>query len=169
MVQTKYYSETVWFSPIRNRQLTINEVKIYRSLGKKSEFADTIRFPSRHEYRVYSVLRNSHLFSEIIPQYKVEIIPPKQLLCFPNGKNWKVDFCVRYQDKPLMLVEAKGIVTKEFPAILAMLEHYNRELFERLWLVFANKIPQTHLIKNLQKHKRAPRICTFRQFQAQLK
>ncbi len=168
-MRSKYKAAPVYFCSRQNRQLTPNEIKIYKASGNKSDFTDVIRFESQHEYKVYLVLRNSYLFSEISPQYQVEILPPKDSACFPTGKRWQVDFLAKGQHKePLMLVEAKGLITRDFPLILAMFENFNQELFSKLWLVF-DRIPKhNQLVKNLlhrQNKPNIPRIVTLSQFQ----
>ena len=167
---TKYKAKLVYYSPSKNRQLTKNEIQAYKSYGINSGFADAIKFDSYHEYKVYLSLRNSYIISEVIPHPKIEILSKKdKLACFPTGKRWAVDFIARgHHKETLMLVEAKGVITQEFPFILAMLEKYHRELFGKLWLVFPNRIPKCYLIQNLlrrQNQPNMPRIVTLKQFQ----
>ncbi len=169
-MRSKYKSSVVHYSPSKGRELSANEIENYKSFGNISGFTDVIRFDSYHEYQVYQSLKNSQLGSAIIPHYSIPILPPKKSIIFPRGKNWRVDFLVKgYHQEPLLLVEAKGFITREFTLILAMLEKYNPNLFGKLWLIFPdNRIPKKNLITNLRKKQNqpgTPKILTLSQFQ----
>ena len=171
---SKFNAKGVHFSPVLDRPLLANEILEYQQRGHESDFPDTIFFASKHEYQVYLALCNSRLVSRVIPQYPVEIFPPKQYLSFPNGKRWKVDFlALGHQNKPLFIVEAKGFITLDFPYILAMLEAHNKKMFERLFIVFSGKVPSKHILNNLiktNKHTyRVPEISTLSQFKKSIK
>ena len=109
----KYKAIKVYYSSLLNRELTNYEYEqsSYRNFGK------IIKFDSRFEYQVYQTLQQSYLAKEIIPHCPITLLPPCKV--FPKGKSWKVDFLVKGQHKePLFLIEAKGIVNREFPWIL---------------------------------------------------
>lgn len=153
----KYRATKVYYSSLLKRELTNYEYQqsSYRSFGK------IIKFDSRFEYQVFQTLQQSYLAKEIIPHCPIALLPPCKV--FPKGKTWKVDFLVKgHNDSTLLLVEAKGIVNREFPWILALLELNNLDLFQRLWLVF-NRIPSNNVIKILRRHD-YPKIVTLSQF-----
>lgn len=156
-MKNKYKASQVYFSISLERELTDYEAQesIYRDFGK------VLKFDSRFEYQVFKVLHQSSLAYEIIPHCSIALLPPCKT--YPKGKSWKVDFLVKGQHKePLFLVEAKGLVNREFPWILAALELTNPVLFQKLWLVF-NRIPSNQVIKVLRKHD-FPKIVTLSEF-----
>ncbi len=166
---SKFKARGVYFSPVLDRPLLANEILEYKLHSNTSSFSDTIYFASKHEYQVYLTLCNSRVVKRVIPQYPVEILPPKKYLSFPGGKRWKVDFlALGHQNEPLFIVEAKGFVTLDFPYVLAMLEVHNKKMFESLFLVFPSKVSNKRIINNLVKGQNSthklPKICTLPQF-----
>ncbi len=168
----KYKAQPVYFSHTLGRQLSINEIRIYQNrhifLSDSAKFGTVIRLDSQLEFKVFQVLNSSSLVSSIIPHHQVKLIPKNTSHVFPSGKIWKVDFLVKGQHKELLfLVEAKGMITNDFPFILNLLEQNRPELFHKLWIVFNDKVPTSKLVvRNLRKNK-TPRLVTLREFRQQ--
>ena len=169
---SKYRAKPVYFSHCLGRQLSVDEVKTHENrhifLADSAKLGAVIRFDSQLEFRVFQVLNNSSLVSSIIPHHQVKLIPKNTSHVFPNGKTWKVDFLVKgHHKEPLCLVEAKGMIQRDFPFILNLLEQNRPELFSKLWIVFNDKVPASKLlVKNLRKN-RIPKLVTLREFQQQ--
>ncbi|MDJ0650292.1 MAG: hypothetical protein QNJ60_16485 [Xenococcaceae cyanobacterium MO_188.B19] len=171
-MKNKYKAHPVYFSHSLGRSLSIDEVEIYESrhilLSDSAKLGTVIKFDSQLEFKVFQVLNSSSLVSSIIPHHQVKLIPKNTSHVFPGGKTWKVDFLVKGQHKePLFLVEAKGIIQRDFPFILNLLEQNRPELFNKLWIVFNDKVPTSKLVvKNLRKN-RTPKLVTLREFKNQ--
>ena len=168
---SKYKAKPVYFSHRLGRQLSFTEIqfcsnKLIQPL-QKAKYGTVIRFDSQLEYKVYRALLSSPSVSTIIPHHQIELIPTNNSRIFPNGKTWKIDFLAKGQHKePLFLVEAKGMIQRDFPFILNLLEQNRPELFNKLWIVF-DRVPTSKLlVKNLRKNK-VPRIVTLREFEQQ--
>ena len=167
----KYGAKTVYFSHNLNRQLLPDEVTVYTNRfiqpPEIAKFGKVLKLDSKLEFQVFQILNSSYLVSDIIPHYPIDILLPNQSRCYPNGKKWKVDFLAKGHHKEvLMVVEAKGVVTRDFPWTLINLEREKPELFQKLWLVF-NRIPSNNLIKNLRKTvDNYPKIVTLSQFKS---
>ncbi len=146
--ESKFSAKSLYYHPQSQQFYSKIETKQLNSLARR----ELIFFPSTHEFKVYRALLSlaDKFFLEVHP--KVQIIPPKVLKTFPQGKKWTVDFLLRDKDDRTItaLIEAKGIISKDFPLILALLELHNKELFDKTWLIFPSKIPtQCQVIKNL--------------------
>ena len=161
---TKYRAKPLYYCHQAQKFIEPKQVKQLN----KSEQKSLTYFASRHEFDVYKVLFETGLRSKIELQPKVEIIPPKVTTCYPSGKYWKADFMARIDSKPVMLVEAKGVVTKDFMLTLSLLELNNQELFNKLWLIFPNSIPQNLLIKRLQQTTMKEKVLTLKQFRKKI-
>ncbi len=165
MSSNKYQAKPVFYCHDLQRELSVEEIYTY----KKGYYLDrnwkVTKFDSQLEFKVFQILESSYLVKSLEVHPPIQLIPPKTCKCYPNGKNWKVDFIAKNNGGlPSMIVEAKGRVTKEFPLILAMFERSNPKMFEKLWLVF-DKIPSNnHLVKHLSKLD-VPRVVTVRQLQ----
>ena len=95
--------------------------------------------------------------------YRVEPIPIIQeiKLCNIQKNKTKIfklddhlnDFMISQPNRPstpMLYVEAKGVINKEFEFILSVLEQNNPIAFHTLYIVFADKIPSSNqVIKNL--------------------
>lgn len=173
-MSNKYNAKPVYFSHRLGRQLSIDEVESYSfkltQLRKSNKFGTVIRFDSKLEFKVYQALFSNPSVSTVIPHCEIELIPKNSSRVFPNGKTWKVDFLVKGQHKePLFLIEAKGIIQRDFAFILNLLEQNQPQLFNKLWLVFSDKVPTSKLlVRNLKKNK-FPRLVTLREFEQQFR
>lgn len=169
----KYFANPIYFSYALGRPLSKDEIGIHQNrhilLSQSAKLGTVIRFDSQLEFKVFQVLNNSPITSVIIPHHEVLIIPKKSSYVFPSGKTWKVDFLVKgHHKETLCLVEAKGIINRDFPFILNLLEQNRPELFNKLWIVFDSKIPVSKLlVKNLRKSKDCPKLLTLKQFTQQ--
>ncbi len=168
-MKNKYRAKAVFYSHSLYRALTEHEIKIYQTCVN-NPYGVITKFDSKLEFKVFQVLQNCPLVSDIIPHHQIRLIPKNSSSIFPNGKTWKVDFLVQgKQDKPLFLVEAKGIISRDFPFLLNLLEQNQPELFNKLWLVFNDKIPTSKLlVKNLRKSKSSLKLVTLKEFQQKL-
>ena len=168
----KYKAKPVYFSHRLARQLSVDEIRMHQNrhifLAESAKLGSIIRFDSQLEFKVFQVLNGSSMVSNIISHHQVQIIPKKKSSVFPSGKTWKVDFLVKgHHKEPLCLVEAKGIIQRDFPFILNLLELNKPELFNRLWIVFNDRVPTSKLlVKNLRKVN-FPRLVTLKEFSQQ--
>jgi hypothetical protein len=134
--------------------------------AKEIDKNSLLYFPSRHEFAVYKILL-SLTDKYILKRHQdIEIIKPKTTLVHPKGKCWQADFTLSNTDLSLQtIVEAKGAITRDFPLILALLELNNKELFDKIWLVFPSQVPASNqVIRNLQKTPMKNRIVTLAEF-----
>lgn len=157
----KYKSISVYWDVFSRTVVPRERIEKYR-IGRKIRLPlHILHFASKHEFSVYLELLKVFPSSQIIPQCPIQILPPSK--CYPNGKKWKVDFAIKKPSPELgviALVEAKGIVTREFLFSICCFEQsQHSELFDRLWLVFpTDNFPRNQLIKNLQKSDFGDRI-----------
>lgn len=156
----KYHAKQVYYDPLT--QEVLPEKKAEELVNGKS--SNLFRFDSQHEFNVFKVLeRNTSLAISV--HHSIEVIPPNEITTFADGKKWRVDFAVKdEQVKGLFYIEAKGILTKDFILTLALLELYHPEIFNRLWLVFPQKIPNNRVIGRLMKTPFQHRIVTLKNF-----
>jgi hypothetical protein len=139
MSRNKYKATSVWYDSVT--QEIVSSLDIYEARKRKdSHFLQRcLNFDSYHEYQVFLNLRR--LFNS--SNYDIHCHSPfliiKPAIVFPRGKTWKIDFVVTTKDQQVVaLVEAKGVITKDFPLILACLEINQPKLFNELFLVFNN-------------------------------
>lgn len=161
---TKYRAKPLYYCQQTKQIIESKQAKQLSKLEQKS----LTYFASRHEFNVYRCLLEAGFCSEIQLQPKIEIIPPNTISCYPKGKYWKADFMTIVNSQPAMLVEAKGVITKDFLLILALLELNNQELFSRLWIIFPTVIPNNLPIKRLLKTAMKERILTLKNFREKL-
>lgn len=161
---TKYRAKPLYYCHQTCAVIKPDRVKKLSVSAKKS----LTYFASSHEFNVYRVLLESGLYSQIELQPQIEVIPPGITTCYPKGKYWKADFMTCVNSKPTMLVEAKGMLTKDFLLTLALLELNNLELFNKLWIIFPTVIPANLIIKRLQKTAMKERILTLGGFQKKM-
>lgn len=143
MVATpKYKAKAVYYDSIRRVVIGMDEVENYRVKGRLKLPKHFARFDSQHEFGVYLELCRLYGEDRIIRQYPVEIFPPG--LCYPKGRTWRIDFAIthlEYKGVVRHFVEAKGAFLPEFALTLAIVERYQPEVFNMLWLVFSSQIP----------------------------
>jgi hypothetical protein len=125
------------------------------------------RFDSQHEFKVYLELVRMYGASNVVRQYPLEVFPKGY--CYPRGKTWKVDFAIRYNEisnLPHIFIEAKGAFLPEFATTLAAFELNNPDAFDRLYVVFSNKLPaENKMLGNLLKSPIAKQLMTLKELQ----
>ena len=130
-----------------------HDIEIYRCQGKLKLPEHIWRFDSQHEFKVYLELVRIFGVDRIERQYPLTIIPPGR--CYPNGKNWKVDFAITSdEDKYLYThyVEAKGAFLPELATTLALFEYQDPYDFNDLFVIFNGNPPSSNrVIKSLLK------------------
>jgi hypothetical protein len=158
---SKYKANPLYFHSQTSQVITAKDAK---GLDK----SNLQYFASQHEFNVYQTLlpfKERHGF-ELKTQSPVELIKPKLLTSYPKGKTWLADFELKDKDSTLMLVEAKGVLLKEFLLILALLELTNQEFFDKLWLIFPRQLPQNNeVINRLLKTPMKERLLTMKEFE----
>jgi hypothetical protein len=116
----KYNNIPLWYDPVKGTF----------SLEKQND--SDWYFPSMWEYQVYEELLK-WLPKEMIKRQHPLILKPKTM-AYPEI-NWKVDFAIFNREKPLMYVEAKGMITREFKTTLKILEYVNPQAWDILTVV----------------------------------
>jgi hypothetical protein len=158
----KYKSHPLYFHPSTQQVICTEEAK---GLDK----SNLIYFASRHEFATYKALLplTEKYRLEIHPT--VRIISPNTVTTYPKGKVWKVDFRLSDGLFTKMLIEAKGTITRDFPFTLTLLELNNKELLDKLWLVFPSQVPTNNqTIKNLLRSPMRHRILTLSELKKQV-
>ena len=150
----KYQAKYVYWNTEKQVVMHPIDVEIYRCHGRLKLPKRIVRFDSQHEFKVYLELAKMYGTENVSRQYPIQIIKPCR--CYPNGKDWKVDFAICSTNSPNYydyLVEAKGVVTSEFINTLVLLEQNNHIAFESLEIVFPRSIPTDNkVIRNLLKY-----------------
>lgn len=148
----KYKAKYVYWDLVKRVVLSPIDIEIYRCNDKLKLPERIVRFDSQHEFKVYLELCRMYASDLIKLQVPVEILPPCN--CYPKGKRWRLDFAIINSKNRGVIdfyVEAKGMVHPEFPDNLAMLEINNPYEFEKLYIVFPQRIPnKTKVIKSLR-------------------
>lgn len=150
-VTPKYKAKFVFYD--LERRIVVRKEDVLVRRGKKSLVLpdNVIRFDSQHEFKVYLELCRMYGASYVCRQRAVKIYSPG--LCYPKGKNWKVDFGVisSAQHNVLnYLVEAKGAFLPEFAHTLASFEEAQAaEAFKKLFIVFSEIPTHNRVIKAL--------------------
>lgn len=161
----KYKAKAVYFDSNRRVVIAENEAERYRVKGKLKLRDGIIRFDSQHEFKVYLELCRMYGAEMVDRQYKVQIYSSG--LCYPKGKDWKVDFsipCPSHPDRPEALVEAKGACLSEFAYTLSALEQLQPDLFDRLFIVFSDRIPvENKVISSLMNSNYEYRLLTLKE------
>lgn len=151
MAGKKYKNQQVFWDVREQAVVSPYIINKYRYGNSLKLPRHIIRFPSKHEFKVYLELLRMYGIHRVVSQYGVKISPPNK--CYPKGRLWKVDFAimsVTKQSKPQFIVEAKGLMTTDFKSALFCLEMHNPRYFDKLYIVFTDKIPtERHIIKNL--------------------
>jgi hypothetical protein len=162
MRTNKYKAKSVYYLPGEHRVIFASEVNKTDIATKKYYF-----FPSLHELNVYlALLPLLEKGYTIKNQSPIELIKPNELITYPNGRYWVADFVLSgnsgmsYQ----MVIEAKGVMTKDFVLLLALLEQNNKQAFDNLWLVFSSIPKQNRVIQGLLKTPMKDRIHTLTTF-----
>ncbi len=137
----KYKAVPMLYDPIRDIATPyVKGKEEYRNCKAKTD--TRLYFASTHEYKVYRMLIGVFGVENVLPQYKLPLVPKCQ--AYPNGKKWAVDFAVyKTQDAktPMLLVEAKGYILDYFPFQIALLEAYHPEFFENFYVLFEKLRP----------------------------
>lgn len=162
----KYQAKYVYWNTEKQVVIHPIDVEIYRCHGKLKLPKQVVRFDSQHEFRVYLELIRMYGVKGVKRQVKVNVF--KKTVCYPNSKQWKVDFAIDHclQDsRPSLYIEAKGFLTTDFINTLALLEVFNEDAWNSLFIVFPDKIP-THnkTIDSLLKNGWKDCILTLKQF-----
>lgn len=131
---SKYKASPLYYSPQTHQVLSAKEAKGLNT-------GNLFYFASKHEFSVYQTLLPLTYKYSLRLQSPIELVKPNLLSTYPNGRMWIADFELRDEDSTLMVIEAKGVLTKDFSLVLALLELNNQEFFNNLWLVF----PKSHL------------------------
>ena len=145
--KAKYKAKPVFWDSELRFVLGSNLIDSFRHKGRLKLPKQIIRFDSQHEFKVYLELCRMYGAERVGRQFRAEIIPPGY--CYPNGKNWKIDFAVSGETSFSGLthyVEAKGAFLPEFAHTLASFEAHDPVYFERLIVVFTNAIPKNNKI-----------------------
>ena len=163
----KYRAKPIYYDLLKNEQLTRNEVDFYKD-NYPSYYRDEIAFfASTFEFNVYQALLSKFSKSWIKLQHPVEIIGKG--ICYPKGKIWLADFAIVNPSSNFLIaiVEAKGVLTKDFVLTLASLESMQPQLFQKVHLVFSDVIPtQNQVIKRLFRSSHRDKILTLSELQA---
>lgn len=163
----KYKAKAVFFD--LDKRTVVNKDDVLVRRGKNSlVLPDNVtRFDSQHEFKVYLELCRMYGAENIVRQYPVEIYPPG--LCYPKGKNWKVDFAIKAPYKllkPYIFAEAKGAFLPEFAHTLASVECYQPEVFDDLYIVFGSSFPiENRVISSLVNSSFEYRLLTLKELQ----
>ena len=149
----KYSAKYVFWNTNTKTVISSEDANKLRS-GKQNKLPGHIRrFDSQHEFKVYLELARIYGYKRVRTQVAISILPPG--VCFPRGKQWRIDFAVTEPEDDHVFyayAEAKGFVTPEFAYTLACLEAYRPSIFNNLVLVFPNTIPvEKSIVKNLSK------------------
>jgi hypothetical protein len=156
---SKYKANPLYFHLQTKQVLTAKD-------AKGLDTSNLLYFASQHEFNVYQALLPLTEQYELKTQSPIEVIKPKLLASYPNGKKWVVDFELKNKDGvTVALIEAKGVLLKEFLLVLALLELNNQDFFNKLWLVFPQKLPQSNrVIDSLLKTPMKERLITMQDF-----
>lgn len=148
MVATKKNTAKPVFYNLKSQTvLTFEYVERYRENGKLKLPKDIHKFDSTHEFKVYLHLIRMYGVRRVMLQHRIPVVPKG--LCYPGGKNWRVDFAINnYPNLHRIdyIVEAKGIFTTEFAYTLALLEQNDPESFSKLRVVFCKTLPTKNRI-----------------------
>lgn len=113
-------------------------VRRYATKGRlkaKHTTVDGLTFDSAFESEVYKRLKKLD-YVDVTRQYKVMLKPPSEHF---SSTLWACDFFVEFQlsgNENGLLVEAKGLITKDFVDNMALLECFFPEFYPNLLLVF---------------------------------
>lgn len=143
----KYSAKPVFYNLKSQTVLTSEYAERYRENGRIKLSRDIHKFDSTHEFKVYLHLARIYGARRIVLQHPIQVVPKG--LCYPNGKNWRVDFAINnYPNlhKIDYFVEAKGMFTTEFAYTLALLEQNDPESFSKLRIVFGKSLPTKNRI-----------------------
>jgi hypothetical protein len=106
----------------------------FNKFGAVKTLVNGILFDSKLESATYERLLTlfpSPQFN-IKTQFPIEVKPRSQ--GFPSIF-WKVDFCILENDKPILYVEAKGTLTRDFKLLMKFLEYRDPILYSKIILV----------------------------------
>ncbi len=143
----KYKAKYVYWNAKACQVVDAASLERFRRKGRLVLSKDVWRFDSQHEFKVYLELCRMYEPHRIARQVALPIFEPGY--CFPNGKNWKVDFGIFSTDYPKYFshfVEAKGVFLPEFAFTLGSLEEYQFSIFRKLRIVFTDKIPSSNKV-----------------------
>jgi Protein of unknown function (DUF1064) len=109
----------------------------------KQAVSDGIHFASKYEAQVYRVL--NHLIKQNDPKgiiYRLDTQVPVTLydgLLMP-ARTWKCDFAITdLRTSKTLLIEAKGMIAREFSYMMNLLASNNQRAFSSLIVVSENK------------------------------
>jgi hypothetical protein len=159
----KYRAKAVYWNLVTRTVVSAQTIEQYRVNDKLDLPKCIARFDSQHEFKVYLELVRMYGADSIIRQHPITII--EECCTYPKGKTWKIDFLIQPSSGKLYVpkyVEAKGAFLPEFATTLAFLEMTSPELFERLFIVFGNKLPSgSQVLKNLLKSSMKDNLLTL--------
>ena len=163
--RTKYRAKHVFWDSLGRRTMNPQDIQSYRESGRLKLPSYIWRFDSTHEFKVYLELVRIFGAYRVVRQYALEVLPPSS--CYPKGKTWRVDFaiasCVN-QGGYNYYVEAKGAFLPEFATTLACLQLHNPFAFDKVHLVFPEKLPTTSKVLNsLKKTWHCNRLITLKE------
>lgn len=151
--QPKYQAKHVYWDAKNKIVRAGFDIEIYRCYGKLKLPPHIWRFDSQHEFKVYLELVRMYGEHRIERQFSVPIFPIS--CCYARGKSWKVDFALVNPNEPseiLYYIEAKGAFLTEFALTLAAFEQHQYERFERIKIIFPNRLPsKNNVVKSLLK------------------
>lgn len=130
MKSSKYHAKPTFIH--RETGALISE-EMYSQL-KKEKPNSVIRFDSKHESRVYEIIKKVYPDYEIDVHFNILVRPASTQ--FP-ALRWNADFHIKtnyYKDE--LIIEAKGVMTPEFKYKMMMLESFYPQYFNRVWVVY---------------------------------
>lgn len=170
----KYKAGRVFYDIKKGKRIKITEVNaLYRDKYKSLRLpSHVIVFDSQFEFKTYKELVKLYGSENIFCHYPVDVFPPS--VCYPMGKTWKIDFAIwsnGLKSNPFY-VEAKGVPTDYFLAMLATLEITNPRVFSNFYLIFDKKISTNRVVNNLvtaqnskqNNSRHSPRIMLLKDF-----
>ncbi len=135
----KYNARATWFDTKLGTMVEPQVIRKAREEKNRELLSRCIYFASKLEMATYLQLRK---------YFPADMIKVQQPICITASntsaagiKSWRVDFTIIDGKKILALVEAKGVITENFPYILTLLEQNNLTCFQKLYLVF-RRIPK---------------------------
>jgi len=163
----KYKAKPVFWDSRQRIVVSPETASIIRKHDKSKDYDHIWRFDSTHEFKVYLELVRICGKEKVVRQHPLCIIP--RSYCYPSGKTWRVDFAIvnhlaigGYSH----YIEAKGAFLPEFTAVLSSLEQNDRTAFDRVHIVFTDKIPSTNRVLNaLKKGWESSRLITLKQLE----
>ncbi len=125
MTNNKYKAEGFWYNP-ESKMIALE------TDGQKVWYA------SKLEFRTHQLIRKYLPPKCIVRQYKIHLKPAT---AYYPGKSWCCDYaiwspkCLPLSVVPVLLIESKGLVTREFLNLLPDLDYFSPHFFEKLIVV----------------------------------